>query len=213
MIGLITLISGLLIHSGGAIMPVSKPLPEPALLISSHKMSLEDRWDNPAVNEVMRDNILLNLAYMKGTVVTKDQINWDNIRLASDYSFVLKPQETFAFDDSILPNYLGKITKTGNSHFTYAEGFKSDGYLAGDGVCHLASLINWSARDAHLDVVAPTNHDFAKINDIPKEYGVAIFATNSSQNLYITNNQNRPVEFKFHYDGKYLEVSVWQLQS
>ncbi len=210
MVQLISLISGLLISNNQPRATFVMPI-EPARLLASHKMSLDNRWDNPAVNDVFRDNILLGLAYMRETVASKDQIDWNKLRQASDFYFILKPQETFAFEDNVLPNYQGKITKTTNLHFTYSEGFKSDGYLTGDGVCHLASLINWSAKDAHLDVLAPTNHDFAKINDIPKEYGVAIFATDPNQNLYITNNQNRPVEFRFDFDGKDLEVSVWEL--
>ena len=192
-------------------------IPKTAQFLSSHKISLDDRWDTPAVNDVFRDNILLNLAYFDGKVSSKGQIDWNLLRQPSVYHLTLNPQETFAFHDSVLPAYQGKIVKTTNAHFRWDEGFKSDGYLIGDGVCHFASLINWSARDAGLDVNAPTNHDFMKINEIPMEYGVSIFANPNSytgsanQNLYITNNLSEPVDFKFDYDGKFLEVSVWQL--
>lgn len=57
------------------------------------------------------------------------------------------------------------------------EGLISDGYLTGDCVCHLASLIYWAARDAGLTALAPTNHDFTTIPEVPKEYGVSIYFT------------------------------------
>ncbi|HKC05172.1 MAG TPA: VanW family protein, partial [Patescibacteria group bacterium] len=78
----------------------------------------------------------------------------------------------------------------------------------GDGVCHLASLISWAAKDAGLDVYVPARHDFAKINDVPKEYGVSINSNKPYGNLYITNNFDKPVTFNFNYDGTNLTVSV-----
>ena len=84
------------------------------------------------------------------------------------------------------------------------------------GVCHLASVINWAAKDAGLNPVAPTNHDFFAINEIPKEHGVAIYAdpgsvgVSSKQNLYITNRKDNAVTFKFNFDGDNLKVSVLQ---
>ena len=96
---------------------------------------------------------------------------------------------------------------TTNAHFNYQDGFKSDGYLTGDGVCHLASLMYWAAKDAGLTAYAPTSHDFAIINGVPREYGVSIYSvpddfdTSARQNLYIQNNLNFPVAFIFNYDG------------
>ena len=113
-----------------------------------------------------------------------------------------------------MPEYEGKITKTTNAHFNFQEGFKTDGYLYGDGVCHLASLIYWVAKDAGLDAYAPNNHNFAIIPEISKEYGVSIYnhpnnkAKGQRQNLYITNNKEKAVTFKFEYDGVNLKVSV-----
>jgi vancomycin resistance protein YoaR len=101
-----------------------------------------------------------------------------------------------------------------NAHFNYDDGFKSDGYLTGDGVCHLASIIYWAAKDAGLAALAPTNHNFATIPEVPKEYGVAIYYipgshdTNAKQNLYITNTFDKPVQFAFAYDGTSLTVKV-----
>jgi len=151
---------------------------------------------------------------MDGKVTGKNQINWNDIRKPFEYTLKLEPGQTFAFHDQIEDKYKGKVAKTTNAHFNSYEGFESDGYLVGDGVCHLASLVNWTAKDAQLDVEAPTNHDFAKINEVPKEYGVAIFNDPVSlnggamENLYITNNQNKPIDFKFTYDGSNLKVSV-----
>ncbi len=177
-------------------------------VLSSHQISLEDRQPVPSVNEVFKDNILLNLAYMRGLVHQSSDIKWEDIRQPFNYDLQLAPGETFAFHDTYLPEYQGKVSKTGNAHFNGAEGFKSDGYLVGDGVCHLASIIYWTALDAQLDTKAPTNHDFAKIEEISREYGVSIFAHDGRQNLYITNNKQKPIAIRFEYDGVNLKVSV-----
>ncbi len=151
---------------------------------------------------------------MAGTIKGKSDIKWDEVEKPFHYEFTLKPSEGFAFHDQVLPEYAKNIVKTTNAHFNYTDGFKSDGYLTGDGVCHLASLIYWAARDAGLTTVYFANHNFAKINEVPKEYGVSIrfdpgnFANGSRQNLYIFNNLENPVIFAFDYDGTNLTVSV-----
>lgn len=153
---------------------------------------------------------------MGGGVKEKKDIKWEDIEKPLRYEFILEPGQEFAFHDQILPEYSDNVVKTTNAHFNYQDGFKSDGYLMGDGVCHLASLIYWVAHDAGLSVYAPSNHNFASIPDVPKEYGVAIYAlpgafeTSARQNLYITNSFDEPVIFVFAYDGTNLTVSVFK---
>lgn len=157
------------------------------------------------------------MSYLRGEVKNRSEINWDKVREPFKYEMVLKPNEIFAYHDDFLPEYKGKVTKTTNAHFNYDDGFKSDGYLMGDGVCHLASIINWPANEAGLDVLAPTRHDFALIHDIPREFGVSIYSnpytpgSNASQNLYIRNNFENNVIFLFEFDGDILKVSVLEV--
>lgn len=179
-------------------------------LIGSESMSLADRYPIPSVNTVFRDNILLTLAYMSGAVTNPSQIKWDNIRKPSTYVMTLQPGEVFAFDDSLLPQYAGKHIITTNAHFGADQGFEYDGDLFGDGVCHFATLINWAARDAGLQVVAPTRHDFARIPDIDPKYGTAIYAGDPEQNLYVENNFNKQVKLVFTYAHDTLTVSVYK---
>ncbi len=176
--------------------------------LGTRSFSLENRYDVPSVSTIFKDNILLTLHYMSGDVTNRNQISWDNIEKPFRYEFTLQPGQEFAFHDNALPAYSKNIVKTTNAHFMSNEGFKSDGYLVGDGVCHFASLISWAARDAGLDVYVPARHDFAKINDVPKEYGVSINSTKAYGNLYITNNKSKPVTFDFDYDGTNLTVTV-----
>lgn len=182
--------------------------------MASHEMSLENRYGDIYVNDVFKDNILLTLRYLEGSVSEADKISWEAVKKPFKYEFSLKPKEEFAFHDTILPEYAGNIVKTTNAHFNYQDGFKSDGYIFGDGVCHLASLLYWVAKDAGLEVVAPTNHNFANVPEVPREYGVSIsFRPNevyrsALQNLYITNNKEVPIDFVFEYDGENLKVGV-----
>lgn len=183
-------------------------------VLSERTISLEERQGDPFINSVFKDNILLNLAYMRGEVHSKKDINWDKIREPFVYRLELKHGEVFAFHDDVIPAYQSSLKQTTNAHFNGQDGFKSDGYLMGDGVCHLASLIYWAAKDAQLESHAPTNHDFAVINEIPREYGVSIYfmpgskATNAQQNLYVRNSFQEPVSFVFTYDDDNLTVSL-----
>ena len=182
-------------------------------VLAKHAFSLADRYSNASVNEVFKDNIWLTLQYLQGSVPGKN-ISWNTITKPFIYSFTLEPQQTFAFHPDILPQYKQTLAQTTHADFSEVQGFKSDGYLYGDGVCHLASLINWTAKDAGLTVYAPTKHNFAMIPDIPKKYGVAIYdapnqlSASEQQNLYITNNQAEPVNFTFDYQNNTLSVTA-----
>lgn len=186
-------------------------------VLASHSISLENRYPIKSVSDIFKDNILLNLYYMDGKVPSARNINWDQIRKPANFEFSLDPGKTFAFHDNVLDQYKNSLTKTTQAHFNSQEGFKSDGYLFGDGVCHLASIIYWVAKDAGFSTEAPTNHDFMTIPEISREYGVSIYAnpyskgSNAQQNLYVTNNKSKPVSFKFEYDGSNLKVSAVEL--
>lgn len=189
------------------------PSPNPNIL-ASHEMSLEDRYPVKSVSEVFKDNILLNLAYMRGLVQENNKVTWDEVKKPFHYEFKLEPNKTFAYHDDVLDEYKDSLVKTTNAHFNSAEGFKTDGYLFGDGVCHLASLIYWVAKDAGIDAVAPTNHDFMAIPEIDRKYGVSIYSnpfskgSSTRQNLYIKNNTDKDITFQFDYSGEKLKVSV-----
>lgn len=186
-------------------------------LLASHEMSLDNRYPNSFVNSVFKNNILLNIAYLEGKVTKASDINWEQISKPFQYEFKLEPNKTFAFHEDIEDKYRNSLVKTTSAHFNVQDGFKTDGYLFGDGVCHLASLIYWVAADAGLLAEAPTNHDFALIPDVPKEYGVSIYSNpyssggSARQNLYITNNRSKPISFKFEYRENKLKVSVVEL--
>lgn len=183
-------------------------------VLSAHTMSLDNRYPVATVSDVFKENILLNIAYLEGKVHNPSQVDWGKLEKPFHYTLVLQSGQTFAFHDALRSDYQGRVTKTTNAHFNSSEGFVSDGYLIGDGVCHLASLMNWVARDAGLSVVSPTNHDFAAIPEVPKKYGVAIYNSpdnptgSAMQNLYITNNKPYPISFVFDYKNDTLKISV-----
>ncbi|MDO8497344.1 MAG: VanW family protein [bacterium] len=183
-------------------------------VLAYHEFSLNKRYENKEVNKIFKDNILLTLRYARGEQINPAKIDWRQIGKPFQTKLVLTPGETFAFHDDVLPEYGGKVNKTMNAHFNSSEGFKSDGYLVGDGVCHLASLLYWVAQDAGLDPQAPTRHDFAPVPEVPQKYGVSIYSglgKNSSsqvQNLYISNTKNKPIAFVFDYDGSKLAIKA-----
>lgn len=178
------------------------------VFLAAHSFSLENRWDNEFVAGVFKDNILLAMSYLDGRVKAKSEINWDEVKKPFHSQFTLWPSQEFAFHEKTLANYSQNVVKTTNAHFIGQEGFKSDGSLIGDGVCHLASLLYWVALDAGLTAYSPSNHNFAKINDVPKEYGVGILSPDPLGNLYIVNSLDVPVTFSFDYDGEILTVAA-----
>ena len=165
---------------------------------AERSFSLTNRYPDAMVNEVFKYNILHTVTLMN----------------PKSYSFTLNPGEVFAFHEDVLPQFEGRVAQTTNAHFNYTDGFKSDGYLMGDGVCHLASLLYMTAKEAGLTALAPTSHDFANIPEVPKEYGVSIYfnpgarEANAQQNLYITNTFDKAVQFAFTTDGTTLSVKV-----
>lgn len=184
--------------------------------LATEKISLEKRYEDKYVNDIFKDNILLNISYLAGKVTKKEDVKWSEVEKPISYKFTLLPNKTFAFHGDILDKYKNSVAKTTNANFNFDDGFKSDGYLAGDGVCHLASLIYWVSKEAGLDAYAPANHDFRQIPEISKEYGVAIYkmpgqvGSNAMQNLYVTNNRNKPIIFEFAYNNKLLKISVFE---
>ncbi len=189
------------------------PIQNPIHTLGEAQFSLSNRYAVRSVSDVFADNILLTLGYMRG-IVKDNTVDWGEIEKPFMYSFTLKPGDVFAFHEDVLPEFEGKVVKTTNAHFGSQEGFKSDGWLVADGVCHLASLMNEAATRAGLDVVAPTNHDFAVIPEVDRKYGTAIYfmpgekGTNAKQNLYITNNKNKPVTFVITYKDNKLDIRV-----
>lgn len=179
-------------------------------VLATHSISLENRWDNQFVNDVFKDNILLALYYLDGQITDKSQIDWDKIsNQPFKADFTLKPTETFAFHEHTLKKYESFLVKTTNANFIGQEGFRNSGHLIGDGVCHLASLMYWVAEDAGLETYNPSDHNFAVINEVPKEYGSGILSPNPLGNLYITNPLEKPITYTFDFDGENLTVSVF----
>jgi len=182
--------------------------------LSKQTISLSNRNADPFVNEVFKDNMLLNISYMAGKVQNASQINWSDVEKPFVYEFTLNPGEAFAFHDDVLPEFKGKVVRTGNSHFNYQDGYKTDGFLYGDGVCHLASLMYWAAKDARLLAKAPIRHTIAPIPDVAYENGVAIYYSpnnsqvNQLQNMYIQNIYEEPIVIRFQYKDNSLTASV-----
>lgn len=184
---------------------------EPSVnVLSERNFNLEERYPDKWVSNVFKDNILLTLYYLRGNEKTQN-VDWAEVQKPFHYEFKLKKDKVFAFHEDVLPQFEGKVVKTTNSHFNSYEGFKSDGWLIGDGVCHLASFINMAARDAGLNVLSPVNHNFAAIPQVPWEYGVSIFSSQKQQNLYVTNNKEAEIALAFDYKDAILKVSVLAL--
>lgn len=184
------------------------------VFLGQRSFSLSKRYPNPSVNDVMKKNILLSLAYERGLVHKRQSIDWSSVEKPFETTIYLAPGSLFSFHGDVADKYKGITSQTLNSHFNSEEGFVSDGYLVGDGVCHLASLIYWAAKDAGLETEAPTPHDFARIEEVPKEYGVSIYynpgstQNNALQNLYVKNNKDRDVGILIGYNGDKLSVTI-----
>lgn len=181
-------------------------------ILASQALDLDNRDKKEFVNQVFKDNILLALYYLKGEEV-KREVDWQKVKKPFSVEFVLQPAEAFAFHENILVEYKNGVVKTMGSRFLAKEGYRSSGWIIGDGVCHLASLINWVSFEAGLEVRAKVNHNFRSIPGIPREYGTSIRYSqsghnSSNQNLYIKNNFDFPLVFRFEVKKEKVELKI-----
>ncbi len=172
--------------------------------LAQNSLDLTNRDENKEINEIFTDNILLNLYYFAG-------------KISDDFSFVLPSGAVFAFHKNILPEYEKGLVMTVGSQFSAEQGFKKAYGIHGNGVCHLASLMNWTASEAGLEVIAKRNHDFSPIPGVPREYGTLISYEEGSKeskekNLYIKNNFDFPVIFQFKLEKKKIKLRILKLQ-
>ena len=197
LLALATLVSALVLPVSQSEQPLLSPIPDYLRvlggreeILAEHSLDLTSRDEDSYVNEIFVYNIFLALEYL------------------GEEEFTLAPGEVFAFHDNVLPEFAEpKITM--NSEFFVEEGYKSIGGLGGNGVCHLASLMNWVASEARLAVVAKANHGFALIPGVPKEYGTSIRSQSQNQNLYLRNNLNYPVKFVFTIEDSLMTLRVF----
>jgi len=164
--------------------------------LASQTLDLNTRSPFPSVNEGFSDNILLSLHYLNGEKFSAGKVNWEEIRKPLKISFVLNPDEVFAFHDTNLPQYQNPSV-TMNSKFSMKDGYKFVAGLPGSGVCHLATLMTWVGKEAGLEVTALVNHDFAPVKGVERQYGTSIKSFSATQNLYIKNTTGVPLVFEF----------------
>jgi vancomycin resistance protein YoaR len=167
--------------------------------VASESIDLSFRYPEQGISEGFKENILIAVNYL-------NKINNGVI--------VLNPGEVFSFHKNILPEYENQKVITQESGFMVKDGYKSVAGLGGNGVCHLASLMNWTAREAGLEVRSEVDHNFAQIPGIDPQYGTSIKYVPSGglnsqrQNLYIKNNKEYPVWFLFELEGENLGFSI-----
>ena len=175
---------------------------EESHILASESLDLSRRAPVESVNEGFKENILIALEHLK-------RIN--------NGTLILQPGEVFAFHKNILPQFKGEKIIAQESGFGVKDGYKVVAGLPGNGVCHLASLMNKVARKAGLEVVSEVNHNFAGIPGIEREYGTSIYfmpgggRNSANQNLYINNNKQFPVEFVFDLSDNQLQFAIKSL--
>lgn len=170
--------------------------------VASQSIDLSYRYPEQGISEGFKENILIAVDYL-------NKIN--------DGVIILNPNEVFSFHKNILPEYANYKIVTQESGFIVKDGYKTVAGLGGNGVCHLASLMNWAAQEAGLEVRSDVNHDFAAIPGIDPKYGTSIKYIPSGglnsqrQNLYIKNNKDYQVWFLFELEGENLRFSILKI--
>jgi vancomycin resistance protein YoaR len=178
---------------------VTGQLVERSYLLASESLDLNRRAPAESVNEGFKENILIAV---------------DHLKKVNGGILVLQPGEVFAFHKNISPRFQGEKIIAQESGFGIKDGYKVIAGLPGNGVCHLASLMNKTSHQAGLEVVSEVNHDFAQIPGIEREYGTSIYfmpgggGSSAAQNLYIKNNKSFPVEFIFDLNGNQLQFAI-----
>jgi len=223
----IQILSALLTPATPLAVPLVMPIAQSQLekyqyeVISTKVLSLKVRHPDKTVNDIFSDNILLNLHYIKGDIndlktgkanAGENMINWEKIREPFDFSVTLKPDETFAFHDDVLPEFKDEKIISGWTEFSYNDGYKQVDGLYGNGVCHLASVLNWLGITSRLEVTAKVNHDFFPVKGVPQKYGTSILYmggySSQMQNLYIKNTYSHPITLVFNINPQRVVISV-----
>lgn len=181
---------------------LSGQLTSQEIVLASEQMDLSNRYPVESVSEGFKENILIAVSYF-------------NKEAGKEGAMTVNPGEVFSFHKNILPKFKKDKIITQESRFLAKDGYRTIAGLQGNGVCHLASLMNWVASEAGLEVIAEVDHSFAKIPGIDPKYGTSIkFLPNGGpnterQNLYIRNIFDFPVEFRFVLEGSNLRFSIF----
>ena len=176
------------------------------VVLVEHNLDLTNRAKNEYTNEIFVDNILLSLHHLNSEEKTS-VVDWEQINQPFEVSFTLEPGAIFAFHDTTYPEFSDPAV-TMNTEFSRQEGYKVLAGLAGNGVCHLASLMNLTAQEVGLEVVAKVKHDFVPIPEMPRENGTSIRTFDKNQNLYIKNTFEEPVIFSFSADKEKVNLKI-----
>lgn len=184
------------------------------LVLSTGRMDLSYRYPVENTSKVFTENILINLYYLSrlgrgenGQVIEgfKPQEN-----VTASFSLTLQPGEVFAFHDKVLDQYKESKIIAPEGGYRAKDGYILLGGLYGNGVCHLATLMNYVAQHSGVEVTALTRHDFAAIPGFDREYGTSISTGNAPerQNLYIKNDKEMPLELRFDLQGNELVFTI-----
>lgn len=178
-------------------------------VLSSESLNLSNRYPVKRTSDGFSENIFIALNYL-----ALQGKNYKGGKGNFSFSLILNPNEVFAFHKNVLPKFKQDKIITQESGFLKSDGYRVVAGLQGNGVCHLASLMNLVASEAGLEVTAPVNHNFAQIPGIDKKYGTSIYylpnggEISQRQNLYIRNTKEYPVEFKFSLTEDLLDFSI-----
>lgn len=181
----------------------AQSLPERQLL-TTRMMSLGNRHLSSEINAIWAKNILLAVS-----------------RISPLDAGRLKEDPTFLGSIQMVPDAEFSFVKEAGPTLTEKDGFLSDGILPGNGVCHLASLINWALEDASISGIEINNvvpHS-APIPGIPNNRAVSILSADPKQDLVIKNKGKVTLELVFRYVGanidsplrNYLLVELYSL--
>lgn len=184
------------------------------VILASETMDLSYRYPVESVSKGFKENILVNLYHFSkinsGVDERGTETNNSQVDVPSNFAITLNPGEVFAFHDKISSEFSKDKVITPNSGYGANDGYILISGLYGNGVCHLATLMNYVAQKAGVEVVALTRHDFAAIPGFDREYGTSISYGNcpERQNLYIKNNKEYPLDLGFTLAGDNLIFTI-----
>lgn len=184
------------------------------LVLSTGRMDLSYRYPIENTSKVFTENVLVNLYHLSRLNKSEDaQIPQDfkfQENVPASFSLTLQPGEVFAFHDRVLNQYKDSKIIAPEGGYRPQDGYILLGGLYGNGVCHLATLMNYVAQHSGVEVTSLTRHDFAPVPGFDREYGTSISTGNApeKQNLYIKNDKEMPLELKFDLQGNELVFTI-----
>lgn len=175
-----------------------------------------DIYSNPVIEEIPDDNSNIDfengsnndsLATFSTKILTNDDNRYNNISIVADRlnNYVLKPGETFSFNDVCGP--YGADDGFLKATVLMSDGSHQKGY--GGGVCQLSSTLYNAVKNLNVEITERHNHS-TPVAYVPKNQDATV-SLQSNLDFKFVNKYDKSLKFSTSHDPNNLTVTVSEI--